>query len=72
MASDWPRIFLQPGCFCLAFIYYKHQPVKVLKLRLVFVDLTHRLCIYCESIIMKAMITIAHAKTNNLEYLYNR
>ena len=21
MASDWPRTFLQPGCFCLAYKY---------------------------------------------------
>ena len=21
VASDWPRTFLQPGCFCLAYIY---------------------------------------------------
>ena len=21
MASDWPHTFLQPGCFCLAYIY---------------------------------------------------
>ena len=21
MASDWPRTFLQPGCFCLAYIH---------------------------------------------------
>ena len=20
MASDWPRTFLQPGCFCLAYV----------------------------------------------------
>ena len=21
VVSDWPRTFLQPGCFCLAYIY---------------------------------------------------
>ena len=21
VVSDWPRTFLQPGCFCLAYLY---------------------------------------------------
>ena len=25
VASDWPRIFLQPGCFCLAYKLLIHK-----------------------------------------------
>ena len=38
MASDWPRTFLQPGCFCLAYSYtIKNFPLKIISFTVQYV-----------------------------------
>ena len=29
VASDWPRTFLQPGCFCLALLFTSNYPNSI-------------------------------------------